>query len=592
MMNVPSDVDYNSGRQVWKGIRPATKTAEEQPTLYLYHVVVNSFEGLARWVIGTHIGSKTHAVAYIDSWSVTPQTAMHLNDNAQVPDRYWQMQKPVVVGKENQQQDGLGDTRFEHAPNVQVDCLDNNDDNTIWFESSSTYQPKLSGFYVETVISPGFRKGLKTVYAKIRSNHNEVPLYMYKYNDDSWLIGEKPNVDSALAFHDDAEDAVTPGDISYHHWRYIREAHISGTETWVWDYGVIVGIHNQYKHIDDKLSKMVNANIYDAYHYFRSIKFIPKGTTYMSLRNNVPLPQLGLGTGGIMQEDLYDIATAAIDIGYRTFDLAREYHNEYIIKDIIRDTTNRKNNPILRQDVFLISKLWPTHLGFETTVNEIAASLWEMGTTYIDMYLLHWPKCDYNIEWMHCKDTIDPNGTWRESWRGLEKEYSEGRVVSIGVSNFNKDLLKEMESFALILPQLVQNHGELTENGLDKDVRLWCNDRNVAYMPYAHQRNLRYLPQSVHEILDQLSEMHDKSKHNIASKFFIQSGAAVIPRSSNIQHLRDNANIFSYELAHADMRELGWNHIEMNPVKIQNNELYSVEKEQLRWEHIPHTDEL
>jgi diketogulonate reductase-like aldo/keto reductase len=124
-----------------------------------------------------------------------------------------------------------------------------------------------------------------------------------------------------------------------------------------------------------------------------------------------------------------------------------------------------KEAAIDRREVFLQSKVWPTQLGFGPTSRAIAASLQQLGTAYIDQYMLHWPRygarqggvqchpvfttscafrCDPAVEWMHCWDSEDPAGTWRESYRALEKGVAEGRVRSIGVSNFDLRLLSEL----------------------------------------------------------------------------------------------------------------------------------------------------
>jgi diketogulonate reductase-like aldo/keto reductase len=196
-----------------------------------------------------------------------------------------------------------------------------------------------------------------------------------------------------------------------------------------------------------------------------------------------------------------------------------------------------------------------------------------LKSNYIDMYLLHWPRCDASIDWMRCQDTIEPQSTWKQSWRALEREVSEGRLLGIGVSNFDVNLLTELGQHARIAPQLIQNHAELGPGNTDNDVRVWARKRGVVYMPYAHQRNLQYAPAEVQESLEQLSEMHGKTKHNIASKFFVQSGAAIIPRSSNVRHIRDNADVFSYALAAHDMRELGWDDHHINRRSQSKDEL-------------------
>lgn len=170
---------------------------------------------------------------------------------------------------------------------------------------------------------------------------------------------------------------------------------------------------------------------------------------------------------------------------YLNIDLAREYGNEFIIGEIFDEL---EENIPPREEVFIISKVWPTQLGFYPTSDAIYNSIDHLGTPYVDMYLLHWPSCMHNIDWMHCQDTVDPEGTWLQSWRALEKAYAEGRVQSIGVSNFDADLLAELKSAATTWPHLVQNHGEPGQ--LDIEVRKWCRESDVIYQPYASLRNI------------------------------------------------------------------------------------------------------
>jgi diketogulonate reductase-like aldo/keto reductase len=192
---------------------------------------------------------------------------------------------------------------------------------------------------------------------------------------------------------------------------------------------------------------------------------------------------VGLGTGGIPHDRAPQVFSEALRLGYRLFDLAREYGNEPVAAQMLAGPGAAAD----RSKVFLQSKVWPTQLGFAPTTRALAASLRELRTTYIDQYMLHWPRqapeffcllvalvcmnasavkrrhagltcpsvpvlagtfhsCDPEVEWLRCWDTEDPAGTWRESYRALERAYAEGRVLSIGVSNFDAALLEELHT--------------------------------------------------------------------------------------------------------------------------------------------------
>ena len=313
------------------------------------------------------------------------------------------------------------------------------------------------------------------------------------------------------------------------------------------------------------------------------------------MRNSIPIPLLGLGTGGLRVGDgvggAYDTIANALHLGYRTLDLAREYKNEHLIPAILN---NRPEPPKLdglkiplpdllgipiRSDLFIITKVWPTHLGFWPTTESIEASLANLETTYIDSYLLHWPSCNPNVDWMHCQDSIDPEGTWIQSWKALERAYAEGRVQSIGVSNFDIKLLNELLEISSIKPHIVQNYAAIgTEQdasgvALDLEVREWCKQNNVLYIPYAQTRNLKekgmvnklafFKPSRpgkdlLHYNLDAAAMNHKKSRLACVLRFFVQTGAAIIPRASNLEHLIENMRVTEFELTAAEMESFGW----------------------------------
>jgi methylglyoxal/glyoxal reductase len=157
---------------------------------------------------------------------------------------------------------------------------------------------------------------------------------------------------------------------------------------------------------------------------------------------------------------------------------------------------------------------------------------------------------------MHCETKVDPDGTWRESWRALERAYAEGKVMSIGVSNFDVDLLNELLAMAVVKPHVIQNFAE--PGRVDVDVRRWCREHEVLYQPYASIRNLNDLPDDIKSAVHRIAAARNVSAHSVVIRSFLQSGSGVIPRSSKEEHLKDNLNAFNYELTEVEMKELGW----------------------------------
>jgi len=166
-------------------------------------------------------------------------------------------------------------------------------------------------------------------------------------------------------------------------------------------------------------------------------------------------------------------------------------------------------------------------------------------------------RCNPSIEWMHCETTMDDQATWRESWRALERAYAEGRVLSIGVSNFNLALLEELRvNVATVLPHLVQNWAE--PGNVDRAVRDWCDQYHVLYQPYAPLRNLRFLSPTVRSDLKSIAARYATTEQAVTLRFFLQTGAVVIPRSSSWLHLQENLEIGRFNLTSHELKLLGY----------------------------------
>mmetsp|Transcript_13460 Transcript_13460/g.13522 ORF Transcript_13460/g.13522 Transcript_13460/m.13522 type:complete len:580 (+) Transcript_13460:71-1810(+) len=507
--------------------RTAFATSEGK-ALFLYHVMVEpATEGIARWVINDQLGSATSAIAFIDSWAILPHLIADVND----VDNDWMLS-----------------TNQEWAPdeNFNVYCVFDDEigietDSTIYFESSEIMIP-LSGYYVEATVDKEIISYDGPIFAQIKAVDEETQLYMYQ-SGDKWIIGDITNVgkDSGVAFVID--QAVSPSLIKSHEWNFV----INGT--WYSEYAVVI-------------AGTPDSSVVTALREHRSIRYIPKGQRVAFLRNNIVMPLVGLGTGALAKATANNVIDKALQLGYRSLDLAREYDNEEDVYNILvsyqlkEEEEREKLQLPYRSDMFLITKVWPTELGFEPTSSEILRSMEALHSTYIDMYFLHWPSCNPEVSWMHCETTVDPEGNWIESWHALEKAYAEGRVNSIGVSNFNIELLQHMEDIATVLPHAVQNFAQIGE--MDLDVRMWCAEHNVIYQPYASQRHMENIPAHMKPIVKKIAADHNVSIQVLSLRYFIQTGATVIPRSSNEQHLKENLEIFDWELSEEEMKALGW----------------------------------
>jgi len=173
------------------------------------------------------------------------------------------------------------------------------------------------------------------------------------------------------------------------------------------------------------------------------------------------LPAVGLGVGNLDAGQIGRVVREGVGkLGIRLIDTAHRSMNEHLIAEALADTPGGK-------DVLILTKVWYTHLGFERTLLSVEESLARLGRQHLDVVLLHWPRCNDDIPWMHCsaeEEALPPNvkkagpaphdKSWRDSWRALEQLSRKGTVKSIGVSNFDLQELQELVSMAEIKPDL------------------------------------------------------------------------------------------------------------------------------------------
>ena len=248
---------------------------------------------------------------------------------------------------------------------------------------------------------------------------------------------------------------------------------------------------------------------------------------YLTLNNEIKMPMAGIGTFMIAPADAEKAVESALRSGIRLIDTANAYMNE--------SATGRgiKNSGVSREEIFLVSKLWPTVYEKETAVDEM---LKRLGTDYVDVLFLH-----------------QPTANWREGYRNIEKAYKEGKVKAIGLSNFPEDLLQEAIDTMEIKPNVVQveAHPYFPQTELKKILAKYGMGL-MAWSPIGHgDKNLVNEP-----VFTKLAHKYGKSNVQIILRWHIQSGNVVFPGSRNPDHIRDNFNIFDFSLTDEDMAEI------------------------------------
>ena len=248
---------------------------------------------------------------------------------------------------------------------------------------------------------------------------------------------------------------------------------------------------------------------------------------YFALNNGTRMPMAGIGVFKLSPEEAEASVESALRDGVRLIDTANAYMNE--------SATGRgiKKSGVAREEIFLVSKLWPTVYEKETAVDEMLARL---GTDYVDLLFLH-----------------QPTANWREGYKNIEKAYREGKVKAIGLSNFPLDLLKEAIDWAEIKPQVVQDeaHPYFPQTELKK-VLAETGMGLMAWAPLGQgDKNLINEP-----IFTELAEKYSKSNTQIILRWHVQSGNVVFPGSRNPDHIRDNFDIFNFTLTDEEMARI------------------------------------
>lgn len=247
------------------------------------------------------------------------------------------------------------------------------------------------------------------------------------------------------------------------------------------------------------------------------------------LNNGTRMPLLGLGTWGLDGERCYQVVREALDMGYRLIDTATMYRNEDEIGQAFRDSGLRRNQ------VFITTKVASWEQGYEGTLAACRGSLERLGVRTIDLYLIHWPVAGKNLD----------------TWRAMEELLSQGRCRAIGVSNFSVPQLEEIKENGNMLPAV--NQIELNPFVYDREVLSYCAENGIQVIAYSPLTRGSCLQEKA---LLQIAQAYRKSPAQVLLRWGLQKGVAVIPKASSNEHLRENLDVFDFELYNGDMAKL------------------------------------
>lgn len=248
---------------------------------------------------------------------------------------------------------------------------------------------------------------------------------------------------------------------------------------------------------------------------------------YVTLENGVKMPQLGYGVYQVTKEECERCVLDALKVGYRLFDTAQSYFNEEEVGNAI------VKSGVSREEIFLTSKVWIDHYGYEECRKSVLESLRKLKTDYIDLMLLHQPFSDYY-----------------GAYRALEDLYDEGKIKAIGISNFYPDRMVDLASFTRIKPMI--NQIEIHPYHQQVFSKEWHDKYGVqleAWAPFGEGRKNMFE-------LSELKEIGDKYGKTVAQvilRWHLQRGIVVIPKSTHLERMKENFNVFDFELAQEDM---------------------------------------
>ena len=247
--------------------------------------------------------------------------------------------------------------------------------------------------------------------------------------------------------------------------------------------------------------------------------------------DNYSIPQLGFGT--FMLENYEECKRAvllALKNGYRHIDTAQVYKNEAAVGDAITESG------IAREEIYLTTKIWASNLGYEKTKNSLQRSMEKLKVDYVDLVLIH-----------------RPYGNYLDTWKALEEAVISKKVRSIGVSNFSKKQTQDILDIAKIKP--VINQIECHPYYQQKELRMFLKQNDIlteAWYPLGHgDKNLFQ-----DSMLVELSKKYHKSVVQIILRWHIQSENIIFPKTTSEKHMKENYDIFDFELTDEEMNKI------------------------------------
>lgn len=251
---------------------------------------------------------------------------------------------------------------------------------------------------------------------------------------------------------------------------------------------------------------------------------------YVTLKGHISMPVLGFGVFQVPPTECARCVTAALENGYRLIDTAQAYYNEEGVGQAI------SASGIPREDLFLTTKVWVSNAGEKRAAASIEESLEKLRTDYIDLVLIHQPYGDYY-------------GTWR----ALRAAQKAGKIRAIGVSNFHRDRYQDLVEFSGVIPAVnqMETHVFWQQTELQEQMARYGTTL-MSWGPFAEGKNDLFR----NPLLMRIGAAHGKTAAQVALRYLTMLGIVCIPKTTHAERMRENMNIFDFELTDAEMAQL------------------------------------
>lgn len=262
-------------------------------------------------------------------------------------------------------------------------------------------------------------------------------------------------------------------------------------------------------------------------------------TSDLKLSNGVTIPGLGYGTYQTPPEDAYRAVTDALAVGYRHIDTAALYGNESGVGQAVKDSG------LKREEVFITSKLWNTERGYDKTMAAFEKTLAELGTDYLDLYLIHWPANEKLFGQEAAALNLD-------TWRAFEDLYKAGKIKAIGVSNFMPNHLEALLAQAEIKPMV--NQIEVHPGWPQTEAIRYCQRNDILVEAWAPLGEAAALSNPV---LAKIAAKYDHTPAQVCLRWEVQQGILPLPKSVHKERMAENTQLFDFELTEDEMDIIG-----------------------------------